>query len=310
LGFFSKGMMVPEFEEAAFALEPGEVSEPVRTQYGYHIIKVEEVREETDPYGKAKPIIEDRLKLEQAALLAEARAEEAYKDLLDIRDFQQIAQNAGLEVHVSKFFSRNEPIDETTSPAMQQIQEMAFTLNADERFSQPIETVAGYYLLEFLESQDPYVPELAEITGDVTEVVRQEKAKEQAKAEAEKIAEALKSGGNWEEVVKQYSVETFSPEPFSRRQSYISGIRGDTEEFIKIAFSLEDQNSSSVIELTDKFCIIRLVEQVPIDEESFTDEQGSLKQQLLRQKQNTVFQEYVDDLRQKAEIKVSEALEG
>ena len=49
LGFFGRGRMVPAFETAAFALEPGEVSEPVESQFGYHVIKLEERREVAPP---------------------------------------------------------------------------------------------------------------------------------------------------------------------------------------------------------------------------------------------------------------------
>lgn len=53
LGYFGKGQMVPQFEQAAFALQPGEVSEPVKSQFGWHIIKVENRRQKPPPKFEA-----------------------------------------------------------------------------------------------------------------------------------------------------------------------------------------------------------------------------------------------------------------
>lgn len=49
LGWFEEGMMVPEFQQAALALEPGEVSDPVQTRFGWHVIKLEEIRDRPAP---------------------------------------------------------------------------------------------------------------------------------------------------------------------------------------------------------------------------------------------------------------------
>ncbi len=67
LGYFAKGQMVPEFEKAAFGMKAGEVTKtPVKTQFGYHVIYVEDKKSaSTRPFAEVKPYIEQRLKMEK-----------------------------------------------------------------------------------------------------------------------------------------------------------------------------------------------------------------------------------------------------
>jgi peptidyl-prolyl cis-trans isomerase C len=64
LGFFHRGQMVPTFEQAAFAMQPGDLSEPVKSPFGYHVIKVE--AKETKSFDEVRPELERRMRPEQA----------------------------------------------------------------------------------------------------------------------------------------------------------------------------------------------------------------------------------------------------
>src|SRR4029077_7861106 len=83
LGFFTKDQMVPEFSAAAFSLEPGKISDPVKSQFGWHVIKVEEKRNRQPPdFDKVKPQIENYLtRKAQGATVEKLRSEAKFERL-------------------------------------------------------------------------------------------------------------------------------------------------------------------------------------------------------------------------------------
>ncbi|WP_333794930.1 peptidylprolyl isomerase [Hyphomicrobium sp.] len=97
LGYFSKGQMVKEFEEAAFALKKGEVSKPVQSKFGWHIIKVDDRREKALPtYEEVKDQIVDGMVQQKGQQVATELREKAEIDYVDAEIREEVRQETAI----------------------------------------------------------------------------------------------------------------------------------------------------------------------------------------------------------------------
>ena len=193
LGLFSRGQMVKPFEDAVFSLQPGEISDVVKTDFGYHIILLEEIQDaKVRPLEEVREEIVSALKMEQARPLAFQLVNEAYENIIGAGSLAAyLSANPDAEVVETGFFSRTDP--PAGMSADPQFLERAFLLKENE-LSSIVETSTGYAIISATAIMPPEVPELETIKEKASNDYRTEKAGEAARSAAEKFISEAKAG--------------------------------------------------------------------------------------------------------------------
>jgi peptidyl-prolyl cis-trans isomerase D len=306
LDYFSKGRMVPEFDQVAFSMEPGQISDLVKSQFGYHIIKVVDKKPaSTKTLAEVRQQITDQLAYERAQAQAADLADKLQKQISKPSDLDTVAKAQGLTVQESGFFARDEPIlGLGPSP---EAAGKAFDMQVNE-VAGPVRTSRGFAFETLVAKQDPYVPTLAEVKDRVKDEVLKVKARELSQQKAAEIAAKLRTAPDFEKAAKAAGVEAKTTDLITR-DAPIPDL-GAAPAVDERAFTLPVGAVSDPITTDNGTAVIKVLEKQEVTPEQFAAAKDKFRDDMLTDRRNRFFSAYMAKAKEKMKIDVNrEALQ-
>lgn len=312
--YFARGDMVKPFEEACFdTLNPGEVSELVETQFGYHIITLEEKKPpETKPFDQVQYDIQQKL----VKIRGTEEARRVATDLLyevEITDYDTALtldayQEKALSVNETGLFRSDDATIPEIGPTWSHRGLIEALFDMEVGVIKVVEgkktngEVEAFFIATVLEKKPAAIPPFAEIKATVIEDVRLEKAKERALADAQTLVNQHTADEPLDALLKKYQPpEGLTAERLSIQESslfaraansdYIGGM-GNSGDAMFAAFLMKVDEVRGPLKGDSAAYIVQLVERQAPDLETFktdTDEQARHRQALIQVKKRDAY---------------------
>ena len=304
LGQFGRGRMVPEFETAAFDLDVNMISDPVKSIFGFHVIKVTEKQEESlQPLEEVRESIVETLEQERASTRASSLAESIANEVSTPDDLERAASARGLELQESGFAAPGEPILGLGLASTVSAQAFQMELGA---VAGPISTPTGPAFVTVVERQEPFVPALEDISAQVREDVHRRKALTLALIKASEAASKLQEAENFMLAAEESNL-TVETSMLITRGSPFPGI-GTNVSVEAVAFELPVGGVSDVIETGTAGVVVHVTERQDVTPEELTEQEGSLRNELLQTRQNQFYDSYLDAAQERLPINIDNVL--
>ena len=286
LGWLIRGQTVPEFEKAAFGLEKGQVSDLVKTQFGFHIIKVIDKEE-----AHTKPFDEVRDSLRAPLVLSEADREAsdtADKLATEVRrsnkvSLDDLASQFHLSVGETRPVSATDQILELGNS--KEIKDAIFRLHAGE-VGLPIRTDRGYVVLSVKDIQPAHQGTLDEVRARVISDLQKEKAIQQVVNKADELSRRAKAGEKFDTVAKSLGLDPKTSDSFARDGS-VPGLGSGKQ--LNAAFDMKNGDVSAPVSLGAGRAVYELVEKTTLDQADFAKQEKELTEAVLQNKRSVAF---------------------
>ncbi len=301
LDYFGRGRMVPEFDQAVFAMQPGQTSDLVKTQYGYHIIKLVDSKPATTrTLADVRQQITDQLAYERAQAQAADLSQALEKQISKPADLDKAAKAQGLTVQESGFFARDEPIlGLGPSP---EAANRAFEMKPGE-VAGPLRASRGFVFEAFVARQDPYVPKIDDVKERVRDEVIKQKAREASRQKAAEVAATLRSASDFEKAAKAAGLEAKTTDLIARDSPIPDlGVAPAVED---AAFKLSVGAVSDPIATDNGTAVIKVLEKKDVTPEEWTSSKDRFREELLTDRRNRFFSAYMVKAKQKMKIEVN-----
>jgi peptidyl-prolyl cis-trans isomerase D len=286
LGWIVEGQTVPEFQQAAFTLPKGSISDLVKTQYGFHIIKVldhEQAHTKTfdEVRGSIEPTVLDEKISAEANDISEKIASAIRQS--NHQPLDDLAKKFNLVVGELPLASAADPVSAfANSP---DVRTAVFQLRPGE-LSQPIQTPQGIAIVTPKDIQAAHQGTFAEVRSRVLADYQQEKSLELAKSKADEVAKLAKGGEPFDKAAKSLNLDVKTSESVSRTGSIPDVGSG---QVLDAAFTMPVGHVSDPKAVTGNWLVYRIAAHEPVNDAAVVLQADQIRQQLLQSKQNAAF---------------------